>query len=152
MGAATSRRMNSSITFAALSCLVAGGQVHGQLGPNGEVDGLTATFVDVNGVRTRYYDYGRGEPIVLAHGGTVLGGALGTANSWSRNIPGLATTFRVLALDRLGQGMTANPTDDNDFGMEGDVEHLYQFIRTLKLERVHLVGHSSSGPGVVISR
>ena len=151
MGSATSRRMRQCITFAALFCLLAGVKVHAQIGQNGEVDGLTAKFVDVNGVRTRYYDYGQGEPIVLAHGGTVLGvvGGGGTANTWSRNIPGLATRFRVLALDRLGQGMTANPKDDNDFGMEGDVEHLYQFIRTLKLDRVHLVGHSSSGPRVV---
>jgi pimeloyl-ACP methyl ester carboxylesterase len=42
--------------------------------------------------------------------------------------------------------MTANPKDDSDFGMEGDVEHLYQFIRTLKLDKVHLVGHSAGGP------
>ena len=44
-------------------------------------DGLAAKFVDVNGVRTRYYDYGEGEAIVLAGAGTVSGGA----NLWSRS-------------------------------------------------------------------
>jgi hypothetical protein len=61
----TSRRMTSAVTLAALFCLVVGGPAHAQVGPNGEIDGLTATFVDVKGVRTRYYDYGQGEAIVL---------------------------------------------------------------------------------------
>src|SRR5450830_1328873 len=70
----------------------------GGVGPNGEVDGLSAKFVDVNGVRTRYFDYGRGEPIVLVHVGVGMGMS-STANNWSRNILGLGTRFRVLAPD-----------------------------------------------------
>ena len=68
------------------------------------IDGLTAKFVDVGGIRTRYYDYGQGEPIVMLHGGSRSG-----ANVFSRNIPGLAKRFRVLAMDRLGSGLTDNP-------------------------------------------
>ena len=37
--------------------------------PNAEVAGLKAKFIDVQGVRTRYYEYGQGEPLVLVHGG-----------------------------------------------------------------------------------
>lgn len=111
--------------------------------PDGAIDGLKPRFVDVDGVRTRYYDYGTGEPILLVHGGG-MGGA-STANNWSRNIPGLAKRFRVIAVDRLAQGMTGNPKSDDDFTYRGAVKHLYQFIRTLKLGRVHLVGHSSGG-------
>lgn len=107
------------------------------------VDGLVAKFVDVDGVPTRYYDYGQGDPIVLVHGGG-MGGA-STANNWSRNIPGLAERFRVIAVDRLAQGMTGNPRDDADFTNQGAATHLYQFIQTLQLGPVHLVGHSSGG-------
>jgi pimeloyl-ACP methyl ester carboxylesterase len=114
-----------------------------RVGPNGEVDGLTAKFVDVNGVRTRYYDYGRGEAIVLVHGG--YPGSPFSANGWSRNIAGLAKKFRVLAMDGLAQGMTGSPREDKDFGFRGQIEHLYQFIRALKLDTVHLVGSSSGG-------
>ena len=131
--------MRPSVTLAALFCLIAGGQAPAQVGPNGEVDGLTAKFVDVNGVRTRYYDYGQGDTIVLAGGGT------GGANLWSRNIRGLAKKFRVLAVDELAQGMTDAPKDDKDFAEAGQVEHLYQFIRAMKLDRVHLVGLSDGG-------
>lgn len=112
------------------------------------VNGLEARLVDVQGVQTRYYDYGEGEPIVMVHGGG-MGGA-STANNFSRNIPGLAKRFRVIAVDRLAQGMTGNPKDDADFTTRGAVEHLYQFIQTLQLGQVHLVGHSSGG-GVVMA-
>ena len=37
--------------------------------PDGSIDGLKAKFIMVNGVRTRYYDEGQGEPMVLIHGG-----------------------------------------------------------------------------------
>jgi pimeloyl-ACP methyl ester carboxylesterase len=64
---------------------------------------LPARFIDVNGVSTRYYDYGQGDTIVLAGVGT------SGANFWLRNIRGLANKFRVLAVDELGDGMTNAP-------------------------------------------
>lgn len=111
-------------------------------GPNGEVDGLTAKFVDVNGVRTRYYDYGKGETIVLVHGGMGMGMS-STANNWSRNILGLSKRFRVLAVDRVGQGMTTVPEDEKLVTSQYGIEHVYQFIRKMTPDKVHLVGHSS---------
>jgi pimeloyl-ACP methyl ester carboxylesterase len=136
--AATPRRIRSHITLA-LFCLTVGSHIPAQVGPNGEVDGLTAKFVDVKGVTTRYYDYGHGDTVVLAGVGP------SGANLWSRNIRGLAKKFRVLAVDELRDGMTGAPKDDKDLGMAGQVEHLYQFMRAMKLSRVHLVGISNGG-------
>lgn len=133
----------------ALSLLPAGGVATAQspgpsaAGSNGEVDGLAAKFVDVKGVKTRYYDYGQGEPVVLVHGEGFSGHS--SANSWARNIPGLAKRFHVLAADKLASGLTGNPVDDKDYNLEGEVEHMYQFIRTMKLGRVHIVGQSRGG-------
>lgn len=112
-------------------------------GPDGSVGDLRAKYVDVAGVKTRYYELGQGEPMVLVHGGSTAGSS--TANVWSRNIPGLAKRFRVFAVDRLGSGLTGNPLKDVDYAVQGQVEHAYQFIRTLKLGQVHLVGHSAGG-------
>ena len=97
-------------------------------------------FVDVNGIRTRYYEMGSGEPMVLVHGEGWSGHS--SANAWSKNIPGLAKRFHVFALDKIGSGMTDNPKDLNDYNLPGEIEHLYQFIMVMNLGPVHLVGQS----------
>ena len=134
------RGLSAAALSAALALLLVGGQLSAQVGPNGEIDGLTAKFADINGIRTRFYEYGQGEPIVMLHGGARAGG-----NVFSRNLPGLAKRFRVFAVDRLGYGLTDNPKTDEDLGNEGQVRFLYDFIQTLKLGPVHLVGHSGGG-------
>jgi 2-hydroxy-6-oxonona-2,4-dienedioate hydrolase len=111
--------------------------------PNGAIAGLEPRFVDVDGVRTRYYDYGTGEPMVLVHGGGR--GTTSSANNWSRNIRGLADRFRVLAVDKSAAGMTGNPLDDADLSPAGEVRHMIRFIETMRVGPVHLVGHSSGG-------
>ena len=54
-----------------------------------------AKFIDVNGIRTRYYDEGRGDVLLLIHGSRFS--PWGSANTWTRNVGGLAKKFRVLA-------------------------------------------------------
>lgn len=105
-----------------------------------------ARFVTVAGVRTRYFAAGRGHPLLLVHGGQA-GGTNNEARKWDQNFRGLARHFRVIALDRLGQGATANPPDPADYARlyAADTEHLLGFIRALGLRRVHLVGHSQGG-------
>lgn len=114
-----------------------------ELTTNGEVAGLRAQFADVNGIHTRYYEMGEGEPIVLVHGEGWSGHA--SANVWSKDIPPFAKKFHVFAPDKLGSGMTSNPTDDNDFNIQGEVDHIYDFIRAMKLGTVHLVGEGRGG-------
>ena len=103
-------------------------------------------FVEVGGIRTRYFAKGEGEPIVLLHG-SYFGADLSAdcAANWSRNFEGVSRFGRVLALDRLGQGYTDNPKRVEDYTMAAVVEHVASFIRTLGLRDVHLVGHSRGG-------
>jgi pimeloyl-ACP methyl ester carboxylesterase len=110
---------------------------------DGSIAGLHAKFVDVGGIRTRYYELGRGEPMLLVHGSGFSGTA--SANTWYRNLPGLGERFHVFAPDKLAAGMTDNPNSDEDFTIRGEVEHMYQFIRTMNIAPVHLVGQSRGG-------
>jgi len=110
---------------------------------DGSIAGLKAKFVDVKGVKTRYYEMGKGEPMLLFSSGTWSGYA--SANIWSKNIPGLAKRFHVFAADALGTGMTGNPLEDKDYNIEGIIEHMYQFVQTLKLGKVHVVGLTRGG-------
>lgn len=103
-------------------------------------------FVTVDGVRTHYYEKGRGKHVVLVHGGN-FGSSAASGNSWtwSRNFDALAKKFHVIALDKLGQGYTGNPKRDADYTMHAVVQHVGAFLRRMNLENVHLVGHSRGG-------
>ena len=110
---------------------------------DGSIGGLTAKFTEVDGIRTRYYEYGQGEPMVLIHGGFTANSS--SANVFSRNIPGLAEHHHVFAMDRLASGLTGNPKDEKDYSVQGDIDFVYDFVKTMKLGPVHLVGHSAGG-------
>ena len=102
-------------------------------------------FVDVDGIRTRYFDEGEGEPMVLFHGGN-FGQAdnVDCAENWALNWPGFVRSFHVYAIDKIGQGFTDNPKND-DYTIEAVVRHAQGFIRAMGLDRYHLVGHSRGG-------
>lgn len=134
----------SPALLAALLCVAAASPALAQgVGPNGELGGLEARFIDVDGVRTRYYDEGEGDILLLLHGSGFTGTA--SSNTWSRNIAGLSKHFRVLAPDKLASGMTGNPDSDDDLNIAGEVRHLRGFFEALDLGTVHVVGQSRGG-------
>ena len=108
-------------------------------------DGLDETkihYADVSGVRTRYYEDGAGEPLVLMSGGEFFG-ALYSLDAWSLNLPELARHFHLFAIDKLGQGYTDNPPSESEYTFEALLEHTYQLLRAVGItDRAHLVGHS----------
>lgn len=103
-------------------------------------------FVNADGINTRYFDKGRGEILLLVHGshfGTT--DACDSAIDWELNFDSLARWFRVIAIDKLGQGHTDNPGTDADYTMAAVVKHAAQFIETMGLRNVHVIGHSRGG-------
>ena len=97
-------------------------------------------FADVDGIRTRYYDEGAGSPILLIHGGDFR--SYSTADDWSLNIGPLSQRHRVIALDKLGQGHTENPTSGRDYTLSATARHVVAFVRALGLGDLTVVGHS----------
>jgi pimeloyl-ACP methyl ester carboxylesterase len=97
-------------------------------------------FIAVDGVRTRYFEAGSGDPLVLIHGGQF--GSYYNAYHWSLNFDDLARSFRVYAFDKLGMGFTDNPASDDDYTMAAVIRHAYGLIEALGLSRVTLMGHS----------
>jgi pimeloyl-ACP methyl ester carboxylesterase len=61
-----------------------------------------AGYVQLGAVRTWYQERGRGEPLVLLHGG------MGDAADFAAIIDALAARFRVLVPERRGHGHTAD--------------------------------------------
>ena len=134
---------NLKMLFLTLALILGAGQARAT-NEDGSIGGLKAKFVDVNGIRTRYYEAGKGEPMVLIHAEEGFSGHA-SANYFVKNIPGLAKHYHVFALDRLGSGMTDNPKTDKDYNIHAEMDHIVQFIQTLKLGKVNLVGHSHGG-------
>lgn len=91
-------------------------------------------YAPVNGIRIWYAEFGRGEPVILLHGG------LANSNYWGNQIPALAKTYRVVVMDSRGHGRSTR--DDRPFGydlMASDVIGLMQF---LKIDKAAIVGWS----------
>src|SRR5262245_49694434 len=108
-------------------------------------------FIDVGGIRTRYFDEGKGAPIFFVHGAQM--GARDGASSgktWAMNFPVLKAGYNVIAYDKLGQGYTDNPKTDGDYTMHAIVQHAIAFLDKLGKGPYHLVGHSRGG--YVVSR
>jgi len=100
-------------------------------------------FIDVDGIRTRYFEAGTGPVVVLFHGGHFGShDAADCAEDWSLNFDGLAEWFHVYAVDKIGQGFTDNPKRDEDYTMAMVVQHAFGFLKALGLRKVHPVGHS----------
>lgn len=105
--------------------------------------GFQSLFVRANGIKTHFIVAGRGEPIVLVHGG---GPGASGEYGWRRNIPALAEYFQVFALDRIGFGLTDKPPIS--FSDQVLADHLADFIDVLGFDRLSLMGNSMGAYGV----
>ena len=102
----------------------------------------TAKFVDVDGIRTRYFDAGTGENLVLIHGGGIDQGGGGAKAAWSEIFSGLAQHFHVYAFDKLGMGETDLPKGEADYTIDATIKHAYDFMRKLGIQSTNLAGQS----------
>jgi pimeloyl-ACP methyl ester carboxylesterase len=99
--------------------------------------------IEINGVATRYFEAGDGDAtVLLLHAGAFSNNGLCLSSLvWDHNVPSLARDFRVLAVDTLGQGRTAQPSDDVGYSFRGMIDHARAFIEQSAEGKVHLVGH-----------
>ena len=96
-------------------------------------------FVGLTHGKTRYFEKGSGEPVILLHGAGFAEGAL----TWWANIDALAEHFHVLAPDMLGWG-TGDQLERN-LAFPYLSNHVREFQDALGIERSHMVGHSLGG-------
>ncbi len=93
--------------------------------------------VDVDGARIAYAIYGKGEPVLLLHGG------LGNSGHFGFQLPALVDRFQVIAIDSRGQGRsTRTPTTITYDLMATDV---IAVLDHLHIARASVVGWSDGG-------
>jgi pimeloyl-ACP methyl ester carboxylesterase len=98
-------------------------------------------YFDSNGVKIRYIDEGKGEPVLLIHGFTV-----NVEMNWGSPgiVSGLAKDYRVIALDNRGHGKSDKPHDPKQYGIEM-AEDAIRLLDHLKIDKAHVVGYSMGG-------
>jgi pimeloyl-ACP methyl ester carboxylesterase len=101
------------------------------------------SYVSVDGVRTHYFEAGRGrgQTVLLLHSAEYGGAA---EFSWEFSLAALAEHFHVLAPDHLGFGLTDKI---HDFVGQFDrrVQHIRRFLEVMNVTRCHVIGSSMSG-------
>jgi len=105
-----------------------------------ELSPANLKFVVANGYRTRYFEAGSGEPLVLFHGGHFS--SLYSLDAWSLALPALAERFHVFAVDKLGQGYTDNPKTPEHYTFDELLDHSIAVMDALGIKNAHLSGHS----------
>lgn len=95
-------------------------------------------YVDVDGGRVWYRIVGSGEatPLLCLHGGP------GFCHDNLEPLADLADERPVVLYDQLGCGNSERPTDPSLWIIERFVVELRQVVAALRLERVHILGHS----------
>ena len=94
-------------------------------------------YVEINGAKIYYEEYGKGEPLLLIHGN-------GSSIKWMGNqIDYFKTKYRVIIADNRGQGKSELKTDSLTYvQIAKDWDGL---VKYLKLDSLSIIGWSDGG-------
>ena len=70
-------------------------------------------YAQVNRIQIWYAVFGRGEPVILLHGG------LANSNYWGNQVPALAMHYRVIVMDSRGHGRSARDEQAFSYDLNG---------------------------------
>ncbi|MBI2845703.1 MAG: alpha/beta fold hydrolase [Chloroflexi bacterium] len=94
-------------------------------------------YLEVEGLRLRYWDKGEGPPLLLIHG---FGAC---CEYWQNNFTALAQHFRTIALDLPGHGYSEMRIPD--YSLPSSANFLASFLDALHVEKASVVGKSMGG-------
>lgn len=93
--------------------------------------------VEINGVKHFIKKIGKGEPLLVLHGGPGL-----FHDYLTPHFEKLAKDYQIIFYDQRGCGRTEFPQDTSSINIKNYVEDLDAIIAYLKIDRVNLIGHS----------
>jgi len=98
-------------------------------------------FVEVNGLRLHYLDWGSGGEVpALAFHGFAL-----NCHSWDEVARGLRKHVRLRAFDQRGHGLSDRAPKLEDYTRDDMVSDIEQIVAELRLPRSVVIGHSMGG-------
>jgi len=96
----------------------------------------TPTKIRVGKVELTYIEAGRGQPLILLHGGQA------DYRSWLSYLSRFQSHYRVIAYSRRYNYPNVNPINIKNHSAIIEAKDLERFVSKLKLKHVHLVGTS----------
>ena len=97
---------------------------------------LKTGIAEVNGTKLYYEIAGSGDPLVLIHGWSF------DTRCWDDQFSDFSRSYRVLRYDLRGFGKSSLPKPGITYSHTEDLAALLDFLR---IERVHILGHSFGG-------
>jgi pimeloyl-ACP methyl ester carboxylesterase len=94
----------------------------------------TSGFAPLNGVKIWYATFGRGEPVIMLHGG------LANSDYWGRQVAVLAQRYQVIVMDSRGHGRSTR--DQRPFGYDLMASDVLALMDRLKIRKAAIVGWS----------
>lgn len=95
-------------------------------------------YVEANGLNIFYIEKGKGQPLVLLHGGITT-----AEGNWSKQMDFFAEYFKVIAVDSRGHGRTNNPSGEFSYKLMAD--DIAALVNALNLENPFIAGWSDGG-------
>ncbi|WFP73826.1 alpha/beta hydrolase [Mesorhizobium sp. WSM4906] len=94
-------------------------------------------YAPVNGIQMYYAVFGKGDPVLLIHGG------LGHADIWASQVATLSKTHKVIVADSRGHGRSTRT--DEPYGYDLMASDYLALLDFLKVDKTALVGWSDGG-------
>ena len=91
-------------------------------------------YLPVNGIKIWYASFGKGEPVILLHGG------LANSAYWGEQVPALAQKYRVVVMDSRGHGRSTR--DARPYGYDLMADDVVGLMDALKIDKAAIVGWS----------
>ncbi|CDX11659.1 Alpha/beta hydrolase fold protein [Mesorhizobium sp. ORS 3324] len=94
-------------------------------------------YAPVNGIQMYYAVFGKGDPVLLIHGG------LGHADIWASQVATLSKTHEVIVADSRGHGRSTRT--EEPYGYDLMASDYLALLDYLKIDKTALVGWSDGG-------
>lgn len=102
----------------------------------------TSRFAEVEGIKVHYNEAGKGETIVMLHGGGP--GASGWGN-YQHNLEELSQHYRLLLVDQAGYGKTDKVIPKTEARSELSARLVVGLLDQLGIQKANIVGNSFGG-------
>jgi proline iminopeptidase len=131
------------LIFVSLFLMISSAFIFSQDAPEGKspnVYQVQQGFVDANGVMIYYEEFGKGEPLMIVHGGP---GA--SHDYFLPYLLPLARQNKLIFIDERGSGKSEQLEDSSLYTVENMVEDVEAVRKALGLGKINLLGHSYGG-------